>query len=220
MGSQYPISRNENLVIQELKDEVLIYDLKINKALCLNQTCGLVWNLCDGTKSVSEIQQTVSRKLKSQVQEEIIWLALERLSEQNLLASEINSQHLYQGMSRREVIRKIGIASAVSLPIISSITAPHAIHAQSNCLRLHGCPCQSDLDCAEDAVCNSNICDCLCLNLGCCACDPNSNCVEAPTCPCLGQCACECDPQSGPCEQCSCTGQCDCECDPFVEGCS
>ena len=59
-SGNYPLSRQDNIVIQELRDEVLIYDLAKNKALCLNQTSAKVWQECDGTKSVSEISKTLS----------------------------------------------------------------------------------------------------------------------------------------------------------------
>ena len=37
-----PTARKNDLVIQELPDELLIYDLSRNKALCLNQTAKLI----------------------------------------------------------------------------------------------------------------------------------------------------------------------------------
>jgi hypothetical protein len=36
-----PKSRQNDLVVQELEGEVLIYDLSINKAYCLNPTSAL-----------------------------------------------------------------------------------------------------------------------------------------------------------------------------------
>jgi hypothetical protein len=42
-----PISRQSNVVVQEIEGEVLIYDLKVNQAYCLNQTSALVFQLCD-----------------------------------------------------------------------------------------------------------------------------------------------------------------------------
>jgi hypothetical protein len=51
----YPHSRTKELVVQELKGELLIYDLSTNKAFCLNETSALVWQLCDGKSSISEI---------------------------------------------------------------------------------------------------------------------------------------------------------------------
>jgi hypothetical protein len=39
-----PISRQQNIVVQDLGSEVLIYDLTINKAFCLNETSALSIN--------------------------------------------------------------------------------------------------------------------------------------------------------------------------------
>ena len=134
--------------------------------------------------------------MKAPVKEEIIWLALERLSEQNLLASQINTQHLYQGVSRREVVRKIGIASAVSLPVISSLTAPLAIHAQSLCGaefgRPEGCPCSLGDQC-DTGICRTDLdstcglptevpCPCgrYCLLGGECICDQDGILRDCP----------------------------------------
>ena len=40
--SQNPIARHAGLVIQEMPDEVLVYDMDSNKAHCLNET-GSLW---------------------------------------------------------------------------------------------------------------------------------------------------------------------------------
>ncbi|NJM54458.1 MAG: PqqD family peptide modification chaperone [Blastocatellia bacterium] len=62
-----PVSRQANIVVQDLESEVSIYDLSINKALCLNETSALVFQLCDGTNSVAEISNLMSVKLKTLV---------------------------------------------------------------------------------------------------------------------------------------------------------
>lgn len=36
--TNHPISRKANIVLQEFENEILIYDLSINKAFCLNRT--------------------------------------------------------------------------------------------------------------------------------------------------------------------------------------
>jgi hypothetical protein len=226
MLSPYPVSRTDDLVIQELKDEILIYDLQINRAFCLNQISALVWNLCDGRKSISEINLVASRKLRLSVSEEIIWLTLEKLSEQNLLVKAVNAKHLYHGVSRREAVKKIGLASAVSLPLISAITAPRAAQAQSvGCAGpgFHTCPCQADGDCLDQAICVSNSCECACVGNTCagsglCPCDPNPPpCTEG--CPCAGECDCPCAPRGGCGETCGCIGECGCPCDENSEPC-
>ena len=43
-----PISRKANILTQEIGNEILIYDLSINKAFSLNETLVLIWQSCDG----------------------------------------------------------------------------------------------------------------------------------------------------------------------------
>ena len=45
--------REGHLVIDELPDEVLVYDLDRHKAHCLNQTAALVWQHCDGKMAIA-----------------------------------------------------------------------------------------------------------------------------------------------------------------------
>lgn len=127
-----PQSRKQNIVVQNFDSETLIYDLTANKAFCLNQTSGAVWQLCDGTKSIAEIADLMSENLKMPVSEDFVWLAIGDLQKENLIEVEI-SQPFFAGQSRREVIRKIGLASMIALPVISSLVAPRAVDAQSGC---------------------------------------------------------------------------------------
>ena len=127
----YPLGRKENLVMQELENEVLLYDLKANKAFCLNYTSAMVWQLCDGTKSIAEISQNLSQKLFQPINEEVIWLALDQLKKESLLTNGEVLEPSFNRLSRREVIRKVGFTSMIALPLISSVIAPNAINAQS-----------------------------------------------------------------------------------------
>lgn len=131
--TNYPNSRKTNIVVQDLENEVLIYDLSINKAYCLNQTSALVYQLCDGTKTVSEISDLMRKKLKTLVSEDLVWFAINELKNENLLEEGDKLANNFTGLSRRDVIRKIGLGSMVALPLISSIVAPKAIHAASGC---------------------------------------------------------------------------------------
>ena len=56
-------ARKDDIVVKKLKDETLIYDLKENKAYCLNETSAMVWRLCDGKRSAVEIAEEISREL-------------------------------------------------------------------------------------------------------------------------------------------------------------
>ncbi|MEO8649030.1 MAG: PqqD family protein [Acidobacteriota bacterium] len=128
---QFPTARKSGLVVQEVPDEILVYDLDSNKAHCLNQTAAIVWKSCDGKNSVSDIAKLVETEAGSKVSEDFVWLAIDQLSENNLLESEIRSA--FSGESRREVIKKIGLASMVGLPIIASLVAPQSAMASASC---------------------------------------------------------------------------------------
>lgn len=166
----FPTSRQRDIVVQELKGEMLIYDLKINKAFCLNETSAMVYRLCDGNNSVSDISKQLSKKLKSSVDEDLIWLALDQLKKENLLDNNSEVEIEFEGLSRREAIRKVGLASLIALPVISSLVAPTAAMAQSGvCANPGGAPAGTLItrnfqpDCAtcqtalEDACCSDAI---------------------------------------------------------------
>lgn len=119
---QTPIARRDGLVIQEMPEEVLVYDLDTNKAHCLNQTAAFVWKACDGTRSVGEINQLMKREYGAQVSEEMVWLAIDLLSKDNLLEQRVETK--FNGLSRREVIKKVGLTTVVALPVVALLTFP------------------------------------------------------------------------------------------------
>ena len=134
-----PAARKSDLVVQTTGNETLIYDLKTNKAFCLNDTSSAVWNLCDGRRSIPEIADEMSKKMKSFIDEDVICLALKQLNNDGLLASDRKSDERFTGLSRREIIRKVGFSSAVALPFVSSLVAPKALMAQSGIALLGQC---------------------------------------------------------------------------------
>jgi len=130
MGIHYkPIARTHDLVIQELKGEFLVYDLKINKAYCLNETSAHVFRVCSGENSVSEISRQLGKKLGQSVSEDVVWLAISQLGQDRLL----ENPNKFEAVSRREIIKRAGFTSALALPIIFSVSAPMAVNAQSVC---------------------------------------------------------------------------------------
>ena len=141
-----PNSRKENLVIQEFENEVLIYDVKINKAFCLNETSALVWQLCDGNHSVAEISRKLSEKLKSDIPEDLVRLALDQFKRDALLDRADEVEIDFGGLSRRQIIRKVGFASLAALPVVASVVAPSAVSAQS--LFPFLAACMTDSQCA------------------------------------------------------------------------
>ncbi|MBX7172343.1 MAG: PqqD family protein [Pyrinomonadaceae bacterium] len=155
-----PLSRKDNIVIQEINGEVLIYDLAKNKALCLNETSAMVWHLCDGKTSVAEMSRILTKKVKENVSEDIIWLAVHQFQKDDLIEKSKQINTPFEGMNRREIVKRIGFASMIALPIISSIIAPAAINAASTICGCNGnnnsfssdggCPCNSNNDCCTN----------------------------------------------------------------------
>jgi len=148
-----PEARSQGLVVQHLTDELLVYDQERHKAHCLNQTATLVWEQCDGRSTVSEIASKLSRQIKTEVGAEVVWLAVEQLSKTHLLKERVGAAGA--GVSRREVMRRIGIGAAVALPLVTSIMAPTASQA-ANC-RLAGAACTSSAQCCT-GLCNAGVC--------------------------------------------------------------
>jgi Coenzyme PQQ synthesis protein D (PqqD) len=137
-----PLAREEGLVIQELPDELLIYDLDRHEAHCLNQTAAFIWKRCDGKTTVAEMAARLGKELNAPGDEEVIWFALDQLGKFHLLRERATRPSDVRRVSRREVLRKAGLAAAVGLPLVTSILAPTA-KAQVSCL-------------PKDAACTSN----------------------------------------------------------------
>ncbi|MBA2334355.1 MAG: PqqD family protein [Blastocatellia bacterium] len=151
-NSQFPVARRNGLVVQEVPDEVLVYDLDSNKAHCLNKTAALVWKSCNGSNTISDISKLVESEAGGSVSGDIVWLAIDQLSENGLLETQINSK--FAGQSRREVIKKIGLASMVAIPVIASLVAPQ------NALAVGSCNCSANSACAATLVsCPATTCD-------------------------------------------------------------
>jgi len=138
-NSQFPTARKSGLVVQEVPDEVLVFDLDNNKAHCLNQTAAMVWKSCDGRTSVSEIAKIVEGQTGKGVSDDLVWLAIDQLNENKLLEAEIATK--FNGQSRRDVIKKIGFAAVIALPVVASLVAPQ------NALANVSCVCSTSFDC-------------------------------------------------------------------------
>ena len=118
-----PKGRTTNITEQELNGELLVYDLINNKALSLNETSKRVFQSCDGQTSFEELKD------KYQFTDDLIFLTLEKLHGENLLESEVKTP--FAGLSRREVIKRVGLGTMVALPVISGLIAPTAASAAS-----------------------------------------------------------------------------------------
>jgi|PlaIllAssembly_1097288.scaffolds.fasta_scaffold1673388_1 hypothetical protein len=58
--------------IQELGEEVMIYDPLNEKVHVLNTTAHCIWKLCDGNFTLQEIKEEISRKFPQTAEQEIL----------------------------------------------------------------------------------------------------------------------------------------------------
>jgi hypothetical protein len=145
-----PAARSTGLVIQEMENETLIYDLERHKAHCLNHTAALVWKNCDGRRAVADIAAVLSRELNAPVSDELVWFALDQLAEDNLLREKIETPAPLNGMTRRRMMKRLGVAAMVAVPVVTSLLAPTAAQAGT------GSPPGSG--CTESSQCRSLNC--------------------------------------------------------------
>ena len=161
MKTYFPLARQADILTQEIDGETLVYDLKTNKAVCLNETSFAVWQNCDGTNTLNDISSLIEKKFGQKVNDELISFAITQLNNENLLESnEIPDQ--FSGFSRRDVIKRIGFGSMIALPIVAAVTAPMAINAQS-CPSPPGSvglgqPCTEDCECLAGLNCSKGGC--------------------------------------------------------------
>ena len=128
---QMALARRQGLVVQELPDEVLMYDLKRHKAHCLNRTAAFVWNHCDGQTTVDEIAKLMETEWHTPVSEDAVWLALEQLSKADLREERITLPATKAGMSRRSAVRRLGFGAMLAVPTVLSLVAPAAAQSSS-----------------------------------------------------------------------------------------
>ena len=123
--NKLPKARNENIIMQNLENEVLIYDTITDNAYCLNETCGAVFNACDGKQSFDDLKRNY------RFTDDLIFLALDELKNKNLLADDKSYQSPFAGMSRREAVRRVGLGTMIALPVVAAMIAPNAANAAS-----------------------------------------------------------------------------------------
>jgi hypothetical protein len=162
-----PLARSEDLVVEELGDELLIYDLSRDEAHSLGATAARVWKACDGKTKVAELGAQLG------VDDETVADALVQLRTCSLLDDGPDNEN---GFTRRALslrAMKLGAAAATA-PLIVSIVAPTAAMAvtESFCQKLtvtgHGC--------GE------------CHKIGCCCCEPPGTTATSSTKPCHADC--------------------------------
>ncbi len=162
-----PVARKNGLVVRDLADEVVVYDQERHEAHCLNSTAATVFRNADGRRSVSDLALLLGADGPGA--EALVEMALGQLGQARLLESG-PSFASEPGLPRRDVMRRVGLAAAVLLPLVTSILAPTPAEAAATCAVGPGaCAAQTDGTSCTGTVppCLSSCMSGLCLECGC-----------------------------------------------------
>lgn len=118
-----PKARTTEIIEQEAGDELMIYDLRTDKAYSLNETSKNVYQACDGKQTFEDLRS------RYKYTDDLIHFALDELTANNLIESY--KSFYFAGINRRDVIRKVGMGSMIALPLIAGVIAPSAANAAS-----------------------------------------------------------------------------------------
>jgi hypothetical protein len=151
-----PLARSEDLIVEELGDELLVYDLTTDQAHALGATAARVWRACDGKT------EAVALRVELGLDAETVTRALDELRANGLLDDGAGGA---PGITRRDLsvkATKVGGAVAAA-PLIVSLAAPLPATAQTvtpefcaqgtvtqgcgnNCMQLNCCCCCQQVD--------------------------------------------------------------------------
>ena len=87
---QFPC-QNPEYELSQLDDEVILYSVKVEKAIYLNTTAQLIWSLCTGEHSIGDIIETLEQEFPEETEiEPQVLTAFEQLQSDGVVS--INSE--------------------------------------------------------------------------------------------------------------------------------
>jgi hypothetical protein len=158
-----PRARSEGLVIEQLDDELLVYDRTNDRAHCLSGPAARVWQRCDGRSTIEGLGAAL----------ELDAATVDRAAQELRLCGLLEGDAA-GGLTRREMtlnVAKVGAATAAA-PLIISVVAPSPAEAST--------PTVEQCRAGFTSGCGS------CTLSGCCCCGPGGgntkDCVPTATC--------------------------------------
>src|SRR4051794_14208275 len=128
-----PQARKDRIVVQDVDNETLVYDLNNDQAHCLDPLTALVWRHADGQTTLPTLLDLARREAGAGTDEQSVESALKSMAGANLLVEHAGQASDAEAHSRRDVIRRaaaIGGLAAASFSI-TSIVAPTPAQAQT-----------------------------------------------------------------------------------------
>lgn len=192
LDARAPLRRSEDLILEELGDELLVYDKTNKRAHCLSPDAARVWRACDGSMDTSALSAQLG------LPRDVVRRALDELQNSELLDQGLELVNVGSengngtAVTRRELAvrsAKVGTAAATA-PLILSLAVPSAAMAAT--LTFGQCAIYSSQSCGNNpGQCGFyDGCCCCCSYQGatgnCFACTSLGTCtapVSGNTCP-------------------------------------
>jgi Coenzyme PQQ synthesis protein D (PqqD) len=125
--SYKPEVRLVEMTMQEVGDELVVYDSRHRRAHRLNETAALVFRFSDGTRTVEDIAFLLTDDLSLAERMALVWVTLDELSRANMLTAAVSPPDDLN-RSRRNLIQKAA-AIGLAFPVFDSILAPSPVEA-------------------------------------------------------------------------------------------
>jgi hypothetical protein len=141
-----PVARSRGLIVEELPDELVVYDEERHRVHCLGPVAAWIWRACDGRTSAARLAQQASARFDRDIDAGLVSVALDRLLRSRLLAGPRPPEA--PDRSRRELLKRAAqLGAALS---VFSLTAPTPAQAAS--CRALGQPCNVSSQCCVNSA--------------------------------------------------------------------
>jgi hypothetical protein len=126
-----PLARKNQLIVEDIIGECVVYDSIHKKAHSLNSTVTWIWHHCDGSTDVEEMALHFEREFGCPDSLDVVISGIQQLEAAHLLVLNPREDTLSippgPVMSRRSVVA----AGSALVPVIASILVPTAATAKS-----------------------------------------------------------------------------------------
>lgn len=178
--SLLPKARSSGLVVEEVVDEVLVYELETHQARLLSPQTAKIWRLCDGQQTIEDIAEELAvaqSVVEETIKELFAFELLDASPEKSVADGECAD------LSRRSVLTQGAAATLFAAPAIVTISIPTAAAALSP-LPGQGKSCNNEADCGVPKGANGLCCVGKVRGSGGRCCPPNpNNPVKPVSCP-------------------------------------
>ena len=116
-----PLARKSDIFVENLPQEVVLYDKSNNKVHCLKETAAAIWESCDGTRTVDDLAHIVEAKFGPPSDRHLVLQALAELEKADLMQAGSGIVSGVELTSRREAVGKLVMAGSA---LVATIVAP------------------------------------------------------------------------------------------------